>query len=200
MHIETPSSYLLASVYGLMILIRLVYGWRANRRGGKAVRRKEPGWSPILMTGLMILSNGALLLAIFWPETLQAAAVPLPDGWRWFGWVLGLCMDALFVWIHQALGQNWAVGEMVKENHRLVTSGPYHWVRHPMYSALTGFSVAFFLISANAIVGLLWLAMTIASAWRVGEEEYLLTETFGTEYERYMAQTGRFLPKRWGLS
>jgi protein-S-isoprenylcysteine O-methyltransferase Ste14 len=42
--------------------------------------------------------------------------------------------------------------------------------------------------------------MTIASAWRVGEEERLLTETFGTEYERYMAQTGRFLPKGLGLS
>ena len=195
MHIETLSSYLLVIIYGLMLLIRLLYGLLANRRGGKAILRKEPGWSPILMTSLMILSNGILLLAIAWPETLQATAVPLPEGWRWLGLALGLCMDALFMWVHQALGQNWAVGVMVKENHCLVTAGPYHWVRHPMYTALFGFSVAFFLLSANAIVGALWLAMTTASAWRVGEEERLLTETFGTEYERYMARTGRFLPK-----
>jgi protein-S-isoprenylcysteine O-methyltransferase Ste14 len=92
------------------------------------------------------------------------------------------------------------VGVLVKKNHRLVTAGPYGWVRHPMYSALFGFSVAFFLLSANAIVGLLWLAMTIASAWRVGEEERLLAGTFGVAYERYMARTGRFLPKKLGSS
>jgi hypothetical protein len=106
MRIEAYASFLLAIVYGLMLLIRLVYGWRANHQGGKAVRRREPGWSPILMTFLMVLSHAVLLLAVLWQEALRAAAVPLPVGWRWAGGVLGLCMDALFVWVHQALGQN----------------------------------------------------------------------------------------------
>ena len=199
MYTEVLSSYLMTIVYGLMILIRLVYGWQANRQVGKAVRRKEPGWSLVLMSVLMVLSNGVLLLAIFWPEALHAAAIPESEGWRWLGLVLGLCMDALFVWIHHMLGRNWAVGVLVKEHHRLVTTGPYRRVRHPMYSALFGFSVAFFLLSANLLVGLLWLAMTVASAWRVGQEEQILTETFGAAYQQYAAQTGRFFPKGWGL-
>ena len=199
MHIETLFSYLLAIVYGLMMVIRLIYGWQANRQGGKAVRRKEPGWSPVLMSILMVLSNSVLLVAIFWPTALRPAAVPVAEGWRWLGLVLGLSMDALFVWIHQTLGQNWAVGVLVKEHHHLVTAGPYRWVRHPMYSALFGFSVAFFLLSANLLVGLLWLALTVASAWRAGREEQILTETFGSAYQQYAAQTGRFLPKGLGM-
>lgn len=199
MNTEVLSSYLLAIVYGLMMVIRLIYGWQANLQGGKTVCRKEPGWSPVLMSVLMVLSNGVLLLAIFWPVALLASAIPISEGWRWLGFVLGLCMDALFVWIHHMLGQNWAVGVLVKEHHRLVTAGPYRWVRHPMYSVLFGLSFAFFLLSANLLVGLLWLAMTVASAWRVGQEEQILTETFGMAYLQYAAQTGRFLPKGWGL-
>jgi protein-S-isoprenylcysteine O-methyltransferase Ste14 len=199
MDIEQYYRYYLAGVYGLMLIIRLIYGSQANRQGGKPVSRREPGWSPILMGLLMVLSNGVLLLAIFWPEALHAAAIPASEGWRWLGLVLGLCMDALFFWIHHMLGRNWAVGVLVKEHRHLVMAGPYRWVRHPMYSALFGFSVAFFLLSANLLVGLLWLAMTVASAWRVAREEQILTETFGLAYQQYAAQTGRFLPKRWGL-
>lgn len=199
MNIELDQRLLLAIINGLMMIIRLLYGWQANRMGGKAVRRKEPGWSPILMGIFMVLSNGFLLIAIVWPAVLVWAAVPLPDAWRWLGLVLGLAMDALFWWIHQALGQNWAVGVLVKENHQLITSGPYRWVRHPMYTALFGFAIAFFLLSANLLLGAAWLAMTFASAWRVGQEESILKETFGTAYQRYAAQTGRFLPKVGGV-
>lgn len=195
MNIELDQRLILAIIYELMMIIRLLYGWQANRMGGKAVRRKEPGWSPILMGIFMVLSNGFLLIAIVWPAVLVWAAVPLPDAWRWLGLVLGLAMDALFWWIHQALGQNWAVGVQVKENHQLITSGPYRWVRHPMYTALFGFAIAFFLLTANLLLGAVWLAMTFASAWRVGQEESILKETFGTAYQRYAAQTGRFLPK-----
>lgn len=195
MRIDAYTPFLLAVVYGLMLIIRLVYGWQAQRRGGKTTRRQEPSWSPILMGILMVLSNAILVVAILWPEALKATAISLPEGWHWLGLVLSLAMDGLFLWIHQALGNNWAVGVLVKENHHLITGGPYRWVRNPMYSTLFGFSVGFFLLSANLLVGLLWLAMTVASAWRVGQEEKILTETFGAAYCSYAARTGRFLPK-----
>ena len=195
MDIETNYPFLLAVIYGWMLLLRLVYAWQAHHKGGKAVDRKEPGWSPILMGTLMVLTNGILFIVIFFPMALQWASIILPEGWRWLGFVIGLAMDGLFWWIHQALGQNWAVGVLVKENHQLITGGPYRWVRHPMYAALFGFSIAFFLLSANLLVGAIWLAMTVASAWRVGKEESILMETFGSTYQQYAVQTGRFLPK-----
>lgn len=195
MNIEQDNRLFLAGVYGLMLSIRLVYGWQANRQGGKAVSRREPGWSPILMGILMVLSNGVLLLAVLWPSAVSWASIPLPNIWRWLGLALGLAMDGLFWWIHQALGHNWAIGVLVKEKHQLVTSGPYRWVRHPMYTALFGFAAAFFLLSANGLVGAAWMAMTVASAWRVGKEESILKETFGSSYQQYARRTGRFLPK-----
>lgn len=194
MAIEQYYRYYIAGVYGLMLIIRLVYGWQANRQGGRPLSRREPGWSPILMGILMALSNGIVLVDILWPSAIKATSIALPEGWRWLGLTICIGMDGLFWWIHQTLGKNWAVGVLVKENHCLVTAGPYRWVRHPMYTTLFGFSVGFFLLSANLLVGVLWFAMTVASAWRVGKEESILTETFGAAYIQYATNTGRFFP------
>jgi protein-S-isoprenylcysteine O-methyltransferase Ste14 len=164
-------------------MIRLVYGGQANHQGGNVVHRREPGWSPILMGVLMVLSNSVLLVEIIWPQIVNLFSIPLTAGWRWLG--LGICvaMDLLFWRVHQTLGKNWAVGVLVKENHHLITDGPYRWVRHPMYTTLFCFIIGFLFLSANLLVGLLWLALTIASAWRFDQEERILTDTFGSEYE-----------------
>lgn len=141
----------------------------------------------------MVLSNSVLLVDIFWPRVMESASITLPEGWRWLGLAICIGMDGLFWWIHQALGKNWAVGVLVKENHYLVSRGPNRWVCHPMDTALFGFCIGFFLLSANLLVGLTWF--TMASAWQVGQEEHILTATFGTAYEQYAVRTGWFLPK-----
>src|SRR5262249_35606228 len=41
---------------------------------------------------------------------------------------------AVLVWARQHLGRNWSQTVTVKEGHELVTSGPYHLIRHPMYA------------------------------------------------------------------
>ena len=194
MNIEQDQHLFLAGIYGFMLIIRLVYGWQANHQSGKAVRRREPGWSPVLMGILLVLTNSALLVEIFWPQTLSSFAIPLTAGWRWCGLVICIGMDLLFWWVHHVLGKNWAMGVLVKKNHHLVTSGPYRWVRHPMYTTLFGFSIGLYFLSANGLIGVLWAVLTVASAWRFSQEEQILAEAFGSEYEQYAARTGRFLP------
>ena len=82
------------------------------------------------------------------------------------------------------------------EEHKLVTTGPYSRIRHPMYTYFYIMVIATAAISANLVVGLVGITVwTIFYFIRVGDEENLLLEQFGEEYEEYMKRTGRLLPK-----
>lgn len=82
----------------------------------------------------------------------------------------------------------------VQSAHRLITGGCYRWLRHPIY---TGSLVAFagiFLVFRSQVV-LLALPLYVAGTlWRIADEERLLAEVFGQDYERYQARTWRLLP------
>ena len=78
----------------------------------------------------------------------------------------------------------------------LITSGPYRFVRHPIYTAFVLILGSTFLISANWFIGFAWLGMTVLEvASRIGFEESLMLEYFGDQYREYMKKTGRLLPR-----
>jgi protein-S-isoprenylcysteine O-methyltransferase Ste14 len=130
------------------------------------------------------------------PAWVAWADIPLPLWLRWTGLALGYGSLPLFVWIQASLGLNFNTTLHLREGHTLVTEGPYRWVRHPMYTALILFVIAWFLASANWLVGLpgvLGLAAILIN--RVDREEALMIEQFGDQYRAYAQSTGRFLPK-----
>ncbi|MDO8915584.1 MAG: protein-S-isoprenylcysteine O-methyltransferase [Coriobacteriia bacterium] len=124
------------------------------------------------------------------------AHVPLPEWSRWTGAVITVGGIWLFSLTHTALAQNWSPLLEVREGNTLITSGPYHLVRHPMYSAGLVVNIGISLLCAN------WLAATgliagllIVVGFRVRDEERMMIDAFGDEYRAYMARTGRLLPK-----
>ena len=78
-----------------------------------------------------------------------------------------------------------------------VATGPYRWVRNPMYLGglvlLTGFAC---LHRSLAVLVLAGAFMGVFHAFVVLYEEPHLTRTFGEAYTRYQAATGRWLPRR----
>lgn len=116
-------------------------------------------------------------------------------------WVenLGIAVTAtglLFaIWARAYLGRNWSGTVTIKIGHQLVRSGPYHWVRHPIYSgmilAMIGTAINRGQLRGIVAVVLLWIGFTMKS--RV-EERFMVT-TFGPEYEEYSRTTGAILPR-----
>src|SRR2546425_1209236 len=86
----------------------------------------------------------------------------------------------------------------VLADHRLITHGPYRWIRHPLYTALLLMSAGVALLLLNALlIVLFFVAWGIARRRAVLEEELLGSEMgFGDVYRSYMEGTGRFLPRR----
>jgi protein-S-isoprenylcysteine O-methyltransferase Ste14 len=127
---------------------------------------------------------------------IDFAHLPIPAVVRWtLGTLLSALAVGLYVWTHRTLGRNWSGILEVREGHRLVTDGPYRWVRHPMYSVFFIFCFAQLVISANALVGLIGLsALSYFYLRRVKDEEAMMLEQFGDAYRQYMGRTGRLVP------
>ena len=78
----------------------------------------------------------------------------------------------------------------------LITSGPYRVIRHPIYTTFILILGSTLFISANWLIGLSWIGMTVLEIIsRIRFEESLMLEYFGNQYREYMQRTGRLLPK-----
>ncbi len=185
---------ILSTLYILVMLVRLYYMRRGNESGQTISRTREERLKLPLLKSFSFLGTIAGVVYVFAPQRVRWAMLPMPTWSRWVGVGLGSVSVPLFRWTHHALGKNWSLALVTKEEHTLVSSGPYRWVRHPMYTTILLQALAFFLLSANWVIGLTGLGTSILSVARVGEEEALMIEEFGDQYRAYMERTGRFLP------
>ncbi len=109
-------------------------------------------------------------------------------------WFLG---GGLHWWAGRELGRHNLLQIEVRQSHRLITSGPYSRIRHPLYTGvlLMNAGVALFLLNA-VLLALLPLTYLVAYRRALLEEEVLTSkEGFGEVYREYVARTGRFLPR-----
>ena len=194
MDIEVASKIVLIAVYSLFSIIRIEYYRRTRKAGYKTVieeRKKYPIWLSIFICYTVF----TFFLYIFFPQTLAWAMVPLAPWLRLIGALLAILALIWFIWIHRSLGNNLSVRLRIKESHKLVTDGPYRWVRHPMYSAFYLLHFAVFFLTANWFIGVTWLAgLSVIILLRVKREESMLLAKFGDEYVSYIECTGRFIP------
>lgn len=168
--------------------------WVASARGVKATRQRESRLSRF--SHVLPLALGVTL--IIWPR--------LPAGW-WSPrllphteliYALALALVAIglafSVWARIYLGGNWSGTVTLKEGHELIRSGPYHYVRHPIYTgiliALLGGAIASG--ELRAVVGLVIVAAAFLRKLRV--EESFMRESFPADYERYRAEVPALIP------
>ncbi|MDE0145751.1 MAG: isoprenylcysteine carboxylmethyltransferase family protein [Nitrospira sp.] len=81
----------------------------------------------------------------------------------------------------------------VRTGSRLVTNGPYRWVRHPMYTALLLIALALVCESFSYWRGFWWLALCADLVVKLSCEERFLSEVFD-DYEAYRLRTWRLVP------
>ncbi len=116
----------------------------------------------------------------------------------WVG-VMGIVVTAaglgLALWARAIIGRNWSGVVSVKVGHELVRTGPYHWVRHPIYSGLTLalLGTALGIDQMRAFVGVVLIYASFKIKSRL--EERLMDGVFGAEYEEYRRSTGAIVPR-----
>lgn len=180
------------SLFVIYILIRVPF---ANTyKQGVIIKTVNSSGEKIL---LALMSLGLLLIPLLWLFTpfLENFKIGFPVWLRLLGISISVASLFYFRWIHKALGENWSPTLEIIEGHRLVKSGPYKTIRHPMYAQIFLWTIAQILIVSNWIAGFSGVvAFAILYFIRVPQEEKMLTENFGDEYIRYMKDTGRIFP------
>ncbi|MDA8336167.1 MAG: isoprenylcysteine carboxylmethyltransferase family protein [Peptococcaceae bacterium] len=112
--------------------------------------------------------------------------------------VAGLLVQAaglgLSVWARYYLGSFWSSAPVLREGHKVVASGPYRLVRHPIYSGLLLAVLGTFLMNGSTFSLLALILATGAMWWKAWSEERLLTAELGDEYVNYRRRTCMLIP------
>ena len=182
----------------LIITFAMHRGYYVRKHGQEqnTLKKREEGLASRIAGILGMLGFVTILIYAINPGWLSWASLPFPLWLRWTGVILALFGFVLLQWAQNTLGKNWSDTPRMIQEQSLVTSGPYQFIRHPIYTAFLFILGSTLLISANWLIGLTWLGMTtLEITSRIGFEESLMQEYFGDQYRDYMKRTGRLLPR-----
>jgi len=159
--------------------------WRAIRRNPE---RSHVRRAPLSRLGFWIQAASYGLLILFGtgqvgPARLAAAMAMAPAA------------VALTWWAVPNLGRQWAISAGLYDDHELVRTGPYRYLRHPIYCSMLLVFAAVAALFARGPVLLAVLPLFLAGTeLRVRAEDRLLAERFGADFETYRGATSAYLP------
>jgi protein-S-isoprenylcysteine O-methyltransferase Ste14 len=169
-----------------------------STRSARSAEKTKEAKSTTSRLGIMIQGLG-IFVAWFGPMQLREEPVTL-------GAILAalvvaallLSSTSIFRASVTEMGKNWSFVARTREDHQLVQSGPFAYVRHPIYSCLFLWMIAAAL-GMGHLAGLLVAVplFIVGTMIRVLEEEKLLRNAFGTAYDDYAARVKRFIPSVW---
>ncbi len=163
------------------------YRRKADKETGEKISRKVDGTA--LMT---IIKIGGLLLwfsplvYLINPKWMAWSKIGLPDGVRWLGVGIGVLCVAGIYWLFSSIGSGITPTSATRKEHKLVTSGPYRWIRHPLYTIGASLFISFGMMADNWFIAALGILTFILMAIRTPKEEANLIAKFGDEYRAYL--------------
>jgi protein-S-isoprenylcysteine O-methyltransferase Ste14 len=199
----TETTYRIAFLILLVLLIamRIYFMIKVRRSGGRLMPNKEAvkreggrGFFIFRVAAFFFLVTflGMYIAGMAW---IDVFLFRLPGWLRWKGFALGILSVAFMTWTQVTLDTQWSAQLQLREDHHLITTGPYARIRHPLYTSTFGWGAALSMLTANWIfVAVSALAIT-GLVWRAPKEEQMMIEAFGDEYKVYTQRTGRFFPK-----
>ena len=195
MNLDHTFRVLMLVGFSVLFPIGLYYRVKSQATGERLDRRHE---------GTFILATLRPLALIYWlgmsaymvnPAWMTWSSLALPVSLRWMGGALALLGAALLVWTFRALGPNLTDTVVTRRSHTLVTSGPYRFVRHPIYGSAALLALGTAMMMANWFVLLTGTVTVLLLVLRSQTEEDQLLARFGDTYRAYRSRTGRFMPK-----
>ncbi len=181
-------------IEGIWIALGCV--WLIAAAGSKTAARRQSAGSRIGQVAILLFGFWSLALGSQWARRGILAGRFLPEsrGTILAGIVVTAAGAGIAIWARLILGSNWSGTVTVKQDHELIRSGPYRFVRHPIYSGLL-LGVLGTVIAIGEIRGLLSLAAVFAGLWwKSRTEEGFMMEQFGERYAQYRREVKALIP------
>lgn len=190
-----------AGVVGEVVWVVGIVAWYVIRhpfeRRAKRVRVVSGGRSISDTIGLASALFGLAVLPAIYVTTGFPEVADYHAGWSAIP--VGAILLALSLWVfrrsHKELGRNWSITLEIRDKHRLIDTGPYAFIRHPMYTSFMLMGLGQTFLIPNWVAGLAGLVgFAILFSLRVANEERMMLENFGSQYRTYMERTKRLIP------
>ncbi|MGA2157641.1 MAG: isoprenylcysteine carboxylmethyltransferase family protein [Dehalococcoidia bacterium] len=193
------------SILWIIFIFNLIWVRYSLREPGNksSIDNKATHESRLHIVGLAFFApfwfGGIILYAII-PGWIMFLSISLPDWFRLIMVGVAALSIPFTLWGYRTLGKNWvhALEQsefLQRKSVTLVTSGPYRYVRHPIYLGSFTFIITLALVAANWLVLLPALFIIALIDTQIGKEERMLIDRFGDEYREYMKRTPQLIPK-----
>lgn len=191
-----PYRWVLVAVFVIDMLISGYYR-RKTKKSGSAISRKAEGF--VLMAGRLAIAGplyGSLLAYMINPGWMEWSAFDVTDWVKFGGSLVLIATVPLTYWVMRSIGSGISETVLTKKDQRLVTSGPYRRVRHPLYTDGLLLFTGAVCVSGNWFIGSFTvIAAVVLLLVVIPKEEDQLIKKFGDEYRTYRQGTGRLIPK-----
>jgi protein-S-isoprenylcysteine O-methyltransferase Ste14 len=194
--VELTFRLIFLSVLLLALIISGTYRRRARQSGDVIARREEGLRILLLRIGLGLPLLASLLLYIIFPQALAWSRLELPLWLRWLAASLAILTVPCLIWVFRNIGRNISETVLTKSDHELVTSGPYRWVRHPLYASALLMLTSLSLVASNGFLLLYSLVgLVVFRTVVIPVEEQQLVRAFGDAYRDYQGRSGALFPR-----
>ena len=169
--------------------------WALSALRVKQTKVKEGAGGRLFHTGVMALAF--LLLASHRLDVglLGRRFVPESSSLRDLGIFLTFVGAGIAIWARYCLGQYWSARVTLKVDHRLIRSGPYAHIRHPLYSGLLVAMAGTALVVGEWRALIALLVTILEFSRKATKEEALLSTEFNDEYQEYRKHAGFLTPR-----
>jgi protein-S-isoprenylcysteine O-methyltransferase Ste14 len=172
----------------------LIGVWLVGALTAKPQVRTQPLRPRIIHAALLLIAFELLFTHMFRFGLLGQRFILPSAAVAEFGMILTLAGIAFAIWARFFLGTNWSATPSIKQDHRLIRTGPYAIVRHPIYSGLllAMFGTALAIGEWRAVLG--FAIVSVAWHFKSRTEERYMEEEFGDEYVRYRREVKGLIP------
>jgi len=180
------------SLFPTLWIAFLVY-WQVMAINVKRTQQLEPLASRILRVlvfGMAIVAMsfrlpGAWLNVQLWPQGLLSF---------WAGTGLTFAGLLFSVWARVQLGRNWSRSVTIKQDHKLIVTGPYALVRHPIYTGLLAAFLGTVLAVGEVRAVLAFVLIAVQFGYKLRLEEKWMQAQFGAAYVAYSNRVAALVP------
>lgn len=178
-----------------MAIIGFNFRFKAKKAGDDTSWSEEGSF---IMVALRLFGFGTwlvIIMDIISPGLFGWSSFELSFSLHLLGAVILITAQFLIHWLFRSIGKNITDTVGIKTGHELVQSGPYRYIRHPLYTASIMIFTGYGLLLANWLIPVLGSLTFVLLLIRLPREEENLINHFGEAYKAYMKMTPRFFPK-----
>jgi protein-S-isoprenylcysteine O-methyltransferase Ste14 len=184
----------LTGYFLLLCFIIFIVTWIVTAFSTKRTVRRSGWWRGAIFVTFVVLFLVARVTrgthfsptsGLLWQRTLPLAL---------FGDALSLAGLVIMLWARFTIGRNWSGDVVLKQDHELITRGPYRFVRHPIYSGGLLMMLGWAVWSGHIVNWMAFVLTLVVFGLKAAAEEKLLTEYFGNAYRDYKSRVKALIP------